>query len=164
MTVNPAMAPVISSLYAAGKMEQLQRVVTKSARWTFLACLPLALGFLFLGRWYLLLIFGRDFAQGQTALAILTVGQLVNVATGSVGYLLIMTGHEREAAKGMAVSALLNIALNAALIPTWGLEGAATAGATSMMLANIWFSVVVYRKLGIHSTALGRLGSRTPPG
>lgn len=160
MAVSPALAPTISRLYAAHDREQLQRLITKSARWTLMASFPVALGLIAFGDWFLLRFFGPDFVQGQTALTILTIGQLFNVGMGSVGYLLIMTGHERDAAKGIAVSAAVNIALNAAFIPRWGLEGAATAAATSMILWNVWLSLVVYKRLGIHSTALGRLGAR----
>ena len=50
-----------------------------------------------------------------------------------------------------------HIVLNAALIPRWGLEGAAVASATSMILWNVWLSVLAYKRLGVHSTALGRI-------
>ncbi len=158
MALSPALGPTISSLYAKRDIKQLQSVATKSAQLTLLASTPLALAFILFGHWFLLHFFGPEFTRGQKALAILSVGQLVSVGMGSVGYLLIMTGHEGEAAKGIAISALVNVVLNGALIPVWGLEGAAVATATSTVVWNVLLAVKVRRKLGIHPTALGRFG------
>lgn len=157
--VNMAIGPAISSLYTKGDMKRLQRVVTKSARLALLFSLPLVLTFVLLGRW-LLLIFGPEFQKGATALAILSTGQLVNVAAGSVGLILIMTGHEDDTFKGLVVAAVANVVLNASLIPIWGIEGAAVASAVSTIIWNILLGIRVYRRLGVNSTALGpiRLG------
>ena len=40
--------------------------------------------------------FGAGFESGAGLLVIIAVGQLINVATGSVSFLLNMTGHERD--------------------------------------------------------------------
>jgi Na+-driven multidrug efflux pump len=53
---------------------------------------------------------------------------------------------------------LLNIILNATLIPLWAGEGAAIATATSMMLWNILLVWFVYKRLNIYATALGKIG------
>ncbi len=156
LAVNMALAPTIASLYTAGDIKRLQHVVTKSARVILLGSLPVALGLILFGHWFLLL-FGQDFTQGEKALAILGAGQLINAAMGSVGLLLIMTGYERDAAMGVGISAVLNIVLNATLIPKWGLTGAAVATTSSMIVWNILLAIWVYRRLGIHSTALGEI-------
>ena len=158
LAVNMALAPTIASLYAAGEMEKLQRVITKSARAILLGSLPIAFVLIAFGHWFLLFFFGQDFTKGENALAILSVGQIINAATGSVGLLLIMTGYERDAAICVGISAVLNVVLNATLIPKWGLTGAAVATASSIIIWNILLAIWVYRRLGIHSTALGEIG------
>jgi O-antigen/teichoic acid export membrane protein len=144
-------------MYAAGEMDKLQRMITKSARVILIGSLPIAIVLILFGHWFLLFFFGQDFILGEKALAILGGGQLLNAASGSVGLLLIMTGHERDAAMCVGVSALLNIMLNAVLIPRWGLEGAATATATTVIFSNSLLAILVYKRLGIHSTALGEI-------
>jgi O-antigen/teichoic acid export membrane protein len=160
MAVNPALAPTVASLYAEGDVQTLQRIVTKSARLTFVASLPIALGLILFGHLFLML-FGRDFTQGQTALAILSTGQLINTAMGSVGLLLIMTGYERDAAKAVGLGTMLNVFLNALLIPKLGLEGAAIASASSIILWNVLSAILLFKRVGIHSTALGRIELRS---
>ena len=152
--INPSLGPIISRLHTAGNRQRLQGGITKTARVGLLLALPMAAGLIFNGQWFLLL-FGRDFCQGQTALSILSSGQLFNVAAGSVGVILIMTGHETKAAIGVAVSAVANVLLNLLLIPKWGVEGAATATAISLVLWNIILIRYVWRCLGIDATALG---------
>lgn len=154
--INRALGPVISRLHAGGEMKRLQGLVTKSARILLLLSLPIALGFITMGYWFLL-IYGSEFTQGSVALAILSIGQLINVSMGSVTLLLNMTGHERDVAIGVGISAVLNIILNAVLIPKWGIEGAATATATSTTFWNVLLTVRIVKLIGIHPTSLGRI-------
>ena len=74
---------------------------------------------------------------------------------GSVGVLLLMTGHEREAGIGMGVAVLLNSALNLLLIPAWGINGAAVASGLSIVCWNLILLVLVRKRLAIHPTILG---------
>ncbi len=54
----------------------------------------------------------------------LTISQVVNFATGSVGYLLTMTGHQRTAIQLLVLCALLTTLLSVLLIPKFGVNGA----------------------------------------
>jgi len=156
MAANMPLAPAVAELYAKGEKERLQRLVTKSARVALLGSLPVALVMILFGR-EVLSIFGKDFTGGSSVLAILSAGQLVNVAMGSVALLLNMTGYEEDTAKGIGIAALANVVLNAALIPLLGINGAAAANAVSMATWNILLAWWVYKKIGICSTALGSL-------
>ena len=149
-----SLAPIMVTLYTTGQIARLQRIVTNAVRVILISALPLAVGLMVFGHWFLWL-FGPEYTQGRMALSILSGGQLISVGMGSALVLLIMTGHERPAAIAVGTSAVLNIALNATLIPKWGVEGAASATAISMVLSSFLAVIVVYRRLGIHSTALG---------
>jgi Na+-driven multidrug efflux pump len=43
------------------------------------------------------------------------------------------------------------------LIPEWGLEGAAVATAVGTSIWNILMAILVYKRLGIHTTVLGEI-------
>ena len=152
---NTSLAPTFASLYAQGNFNRLQRIVTKSSRMILLATLPMSLGLIVFGN-YFLSLFGAEFVQGKSALIILIVGQFFNAATGSVALLLTMTHYERDVAYGVTASAVLNVILNAVLIPSSGLEGAAIATTASRIAWNVLLVFLVYKRLGIHSTALGK--------
>jgi O-antigen/teichoic acid export membrane protein len=153
IAVNAALAPTIAGLYAAGKMRRLQSVITKSARGVLLISMLIAIALILFGNQFLTL-FGPEFILGYSSLAILAGGCVVNAATGAVGLVLMMTRHERDAAVGVGSGVALNVVLNALLIPQWGAEGAATASSLSMIARNLLMVLLVYRRLGIHSTAI----------
>lgn len=74
--------------------------------------------------------------------------------------LLLMTGKQRQAAVGITVGAVLNLALCAVLIPSLDTIGAATAAAAGVIVSNMILVVATYRQLGIHATALGPVAFR----
>ena len=156
MAAAPALAPVVASLHAAQETAGLERVVVNTARTTFLLSLPVALGLIIFGRWYLVL-FGPEFTEATVPLTILSIGQLVNVACGPVGMIMIMTGQEGTAARLITVAAVANVVLCASLIPLWGMNGAAIGSAGSLVLLGALLVVEVRRKIGIQCTCVGRL-------
>ncbi len=157
--VNAIAAPMIARLHATGKRAELQRMVTFCARAVLAVSLPAAALVMVWGE-QVLAAFGPAFGEGLTALRILAAGQLVNAAAGSVGFLMTMTGHQRQAAMLLGAAAALNVLLNALLIPPFGIEGAAAATATTIVLWNVALFAYVRRKLGIDASPFGVFGSR----
>jgi len=98
-------------------------------------------------------VFGSDYGRGAPALAILSLGELANALAGPVALILTMTGHEGDAAKSLAVAAVTNVILNLALIPNFGVEGAAAATAVSLTAWNTLMGVFVWKRLRLRSSA-----------
>jgi O-antigen/teichoic acid export membrane protein len=150
LAVNTAFAPTLARLYAQGKQRQLEHAVARSTRTITLVSLPIALAFIVFGQFFLA-IFGPEFAPARTTLIILSIGQLINAATGTVAMLLNMTGHERDTARVVGISAAVNVLLNLLLIPRFGLTGAAFATALGTLCWNVLLSYFVYKRLGFYS-------------
>jgi O-antigen/teichoic acid export membrane protein len=148
---NTTLAPTISELHATGQRDRLQGVVTRTAQGVFAFTLTVSLTLALGGEWALGL-FGPGFAAAYFPLLILLAGQTINAMTGSVGYLMTMTGHQRAAAWRVALSALVTVALNVALIPRYGLNGAALASALGTAVLNLSMLVFVGARLKINST------------
>jgi O-antigen/teichoic acid export membrane protein len=155
LAVSVPLGPAVARMYAAGDSKLLQRTVTRWARLAFVPAASLAAGFILWGQSFLAL-FGPDFVtdKARTTLAILSAGQLFNVAAGPVGLLLIMTKKERMAAVGVTLAAGINIAMNAVLIPLYGLEGAAVATVISMVAWNLMLVFFVRAHLHINPAVL----------
>ena len=115
------------------------------------------LGFVVLGIPFLRIFFGAAYERAYVPMLILLAGQLVNAGTGSVVTLLNMTGYERETAKGIVVSAGLNLVLNLWLIPLWGIIGSAVATTASMIVWNLVLWWAVRKNLGVNTVAFARL-------
>lgn len=146
--VNVVAAPKFAALFAHGDRRALSRVARDAARLTLFATLPLFLALVIVPAW-ILGLFGGEFRTGAWPLRLLAAGQFVNVVTGSVGYLLTMTGHEKLMRNNIVFCAFVNVALNALLIPPYGILGAAAATAISLAALNIISAVLVYRRLSI---------------
>ncbi|MCB7128090.1 MAG: flippase [Candidatus Brocadiales bacterium] len=153
IAVNAIAAPMISELYAQGRHNDLQRMITLAARGILIYSLPVTLFIVVLGKW-MLGFFGQAFTGGYTALVVLAVGQLVVALAGSVGFLMIMTDHHHEATWIVGGSALLNVILNATLIPVMGIPGAAVATTVANSMNSLVLSVYVKKKLNISATAI----------
>lgn len=157
--INGVLAPRYAALAATGDTSELQRLVARGTAAIALGTLPVAVTLLVFGR-DLLGLFGGAFPASYACMVLLVAGQVANAACGSVGSLLVMSGNEREVGRVTTGTALLNVALNALLIPSFGAEGAAAA--TSISLTT-WNLVLVWRvrsRLGIDSTVLGALRLR----
>lgn len=146
--VNVVFAPTISALHARGERAALQAAVTMTTFWISLTAVLIWLP-LFIWPAFWLGLFGPEFEIGAAALRITLVGQLVNAATGSVGFLMTMTGQERRALVLAVLAMSTHLALAAALIPTLGLEGAALAESFIVAAGNIAAVILVWRTLGI---------------
>jgi len=152
-SINLAIAPYFSRLYASGEVTRLQRVVTASARAILAFAIPIVLALVFFGAEILNLVFGPDFTPAYGPMLILAGGCLVDAAAGSVALLLNMTGFERITARGLALTSVVNIFLNFCLIPLYGTRGAALATACSTVMWNIMLWKAVRKHVGIDSTA-----------
>lgn len=148
---NMVVAPRIADLWARGEKPRLQSLVTRSAQVVVGLSLVIATLFAVAGRPFFRLLFGQDFEGAFIPLLILLVGQVANSAAGPVGYLLNMTGYERETIVGMGVGVGLNLILSLTLVPTWGIVGASIASAASIAVWNslLWWRV--RQRLGIIS-------------
>ena len=156
MAVGSSLAPRIASAYADNRLADLQRMITRSVRLVTGVAFLFAITLMLCSRWYLLL-YGPEFVQGQTALYIFCTGTFTATATGLAPVILNMTGHEKYIAIVSWISIVLNIILNAAFIPLWGVEGAALATSIATTSGALISLVAVKRKLGIDATVVGLL-------
>ncbi len=146
---NVAISPSVVRLYNDGDLVQLQSLLTNSARIVLFTSLPVAFLFIFFSRELLGFIFGEVFTESAGALLILTAGQIINAALGSVSLVLNMIGLERYTVRGSIIAALLNVGLNSALIPFMGINGAATGTALSLAFWNIYLVRQLYRQTNL---------------
>ncbi|MEC4894913.1 MAG: flippase [Oscillatoria sp. PMC 1051.18] len=147
--VNIVAAPAFATLYTQGKLQELQKVVSTVTVWIFWPSLAIAACLLLLTK-PILSLFGSDFLVASLPLKVLVLGQVVNAICGSVGSLTVMTGHQNKSVKIFGVSALINLVLNAIAIPRFGAVGAAMTTSFTMVVWNIWLSILVVREIGIN--------------
>ena len=160
-SVNQIFSPTIADLHARGEQALLARLFQTLTKWILGLTLPLATVVIVFSK-PLMQMFGQDFEAGRIVLVIGTLGQLINCAVGSVGYLLLMSGNQKRLVKIQMVMATVVVALNVALIPAMGIMGAAIASAVTNGLSNLWYLREV--KNVLHMSPYNRGYSRLIPG
>ena len=143
-SVNLMFSPYVADLHNRGERERLDDLFKSLTRWTLAATLPIFL-LLMVAPGSVLRLFGAGFAEGDTALRIVLLGQLLNIATGSVGFILIMVGRTGWDLAVYAASLALDLIVAFVLAPRLGMEGAAIANAVTFGVSNAIRLLLVIR-------------------
>jgi O-antigen/teichoic acid export membrane protein len=145
IAVNYMFSPFVADLHARGERDKLNGLYKALTRWTLAGTIPILL-LLMVVPGAVLHIFGsKGFESGTTELRILLIGQFVNVAVGSVGFILIMVGRTGWDLVVYAGSFLLDLVVALALVPKLGADGAAIAQATTLTVSNAVRLILVWR-------------------
>ncbi|HHO52368.1 MAG TPA: hypothetical protein ENK18_16230 [Deltaproteobacteria bacterium] len=149
--VNPALVvPLI-----AGDRAKIRSLSRTAMALGLAAFVPVAGGVLLLLPW-LAPWLGEELVTGaHEILWILSGGLLVYAAFVPVDHALLQAGLPGRQSGLMALNICLNAALNLALIPGLGIEGAAFATATAWALSAITLNLAVWRWLGLPWGLLG---------
>lgn len=146
---NAIFSPMIAELYQKGEQARLERLFRTCTRWGLCLAMPVFLAVVFFPRQLITVVLGAPYVSGERAMVILTSGQMVNLATGAVGFLLVMSGRQKLWMVMTAVALVANVVLNCLWIPRYGLEGAATATACVLVALFLAALYAVYRTLGL---------------
>ena len=146
--VSMAFAPRVAALTHRGDERNLQKAYAAVTTWTLRLSVP---AFIVLAVFAtdVLRTFGPAFAAASGATLVLLIGALFNVMTGPGLQMLTMSGHPVWGAVNNGLGLVLNIALNVALVPTFGIVGAAWAWTASLLLMNLARVVQVRLLLGM---------------
>jgi O-antigen/teichoic acid export membrane protein len=123
---------MIADLYNKNELSRINELYKISTKWGLYVILPFFIVICFIPKDFIVAVFGENYLDGWLPLVILATSQVVNVATGAVGFLLIMTGHQYHWFRISFVTMLTNIVLNIILVPRFGMVGTALATALSL--------------------------------
>ena len=143
--INSMAGPKFSELFHSGNMDELFHVAQRSAKLVFWTTVPILIFLAVLGRPFLIVFYGDDFAAAYPSLLWIVGGQFVNSACGCTSMFMNMTGNERIYARIILLSAAMNIALSFWLVPRLGIVGAAFSNMVSVSFLNL--STLIYAKV-----------------
>ncbi len=131
-----ALAPIVARAHSAGDIESMEAALGRVSRWTVTAVIPLTVLVLAL-RQDLLLLVDPGFTGDTTFMLVLLVPPLLSSAVGLAGNFVVYTRHSRWNLYNSLLVAGLNTLFNLALIPRFGLIGAALATAAAAALTSV---------------------------
>lgn len=153
VAINIVIAPKIAYYVKNNEYIHLQRLIKNSNKIIYIVSLPIFIVFCFNAE-LIIGLFGSQYSENLVVIYILLFGQLVNVLTGSVGYLLSMSGFERDLQFISLFSLSILVLLSLILVPLFSEVGAAISTCTAIILQNTISSYYVKKRLGINVFSL----------
>lgn len=148
LLVGGVLAPRFAALHENSKQHtELGRLSQQGTLMMTALALPL-IALLLIWPQGALLLFGNEFSGLETPLRILALGQLVNMLTGPAGFLLVMTGYERDLRDILIMTVALSLPLTIGLAVLYGAEGAAWATTANMAMQNVAAASRIHKRLG----------------
>ncbi len=147
MVVNMVVAPRYAKMWKEQNLSGIERLAKYSTRGMISMVIPVVIVMIVIPD-KLMGLFGEGYEAAAILLSIMAVGQLINVATGSVGYLLNMSGHEDDFRRVTLFTGPFSIICSILLIYQLNLIGAALATAVGVGVQNIAALIMVKRRLG----------------
>lgn len=153
IAVNFVTTPIYANLFSKNDLAGIAKLSARSSKIMTLVSLAAATSiFLFADR--ILGLFGDEYKSALPLVLILCFAQLVNAITGSVGYLMAMTGNERVLRNVSIFSASFLILLCLSLCPAFGALGGAIATASAVIVQNCILVFSVKKHLGFWTIRL----------
>jgi len=133
---NAMFAPTIAELHSQGEQQKLEAMFKVVTKWAITFSLPIFLiATIFSAS--LLSISGPGFVPAWPLVIAFSVGTMVNVSTGSVGYMLLMTGHTKISFLNSLTAVVVNVVVAFILTPQYGAMGVAIATGLATCVVNI---------------------------
>lgn len=152
--IELVIAPMVAEHYHARDMRKAQAITALCAWAGFVFSLAIFAGFAFFGD-EILSLFGPTYTEGWLILMLLAFGLLFDAATGPSKIVMMMTGHERAYVVIFGSITLVGIAVQFAIIPVFGIVGAAAANMVSRVLAQIAIALWCRYRIGLDTSLLG---------
>ena len=145
MAIGGFISPKVSKAYSQGDKLAVRKIFKNSLIIIFIVTLPI-FGVIYFYAEFFLGIFGDAFKVATTTLLLTNIAFLSEALTGPVGFILNMTDNQHVFMRILLISLIINIILNALLIPIYGIDGAAMAILVSMLFWTLGSLVILKRK------------------
>jgi O-antigen/teichoic acid export membrane protein len=134
--LDTAVAPIAGSLISREDHGSLKNLYHVTSRWALTLTAPVFVLMVVWGR-DILALFGPAFTLGATCLLLLAAAQWVNAAAGATSSVILMSGRSRMIMMNSLGVGVLLIGANLALIPRYGILGAAIASSLSQIVVSL---------------------------
>jgi len=137
VSLHYVLYPRVSNWHAIGEVGKAESALSRAFTYSLLLAIPVVVGGLILGEQLLYFLYGAGFESGTTALFILFLVQIANIFMYLQTMSLNAFNKPKKSFISTATAAILNIGLNIALIPFFGIAGAAFATFVSISINAI---------------------------
>jgi len=142
--------PVLTRLHEKGKQKEMLDTYQGLTKWMLLIAIPIFAILFFAPELVISTMFGSNYTEGSTVLRILLIGKLFGILLGLNSSSLIALGDNKTVSYLVFIQVLLNLLINVLFIPRFGIEGAAIALTSAVIIGDILGSLILFKKYGLH--------------
>ncbi|KAF5085624.1 Stage V sporulation protein B [anaerobic digester metagenome] len=141
--------PAISEYYSKGLKDAVEAVISRSIRYSLVLLSMTGLLLIYLAGTIIEVLFGPAYLPAVPAFIILVYGMIVFGAVSSVGSAVSAMNRPGLSSKANILVAGVNVALDLALIPLFGITGAAAGTAISCTLLAVLILYILHRVFAV---------------
>jgi O-antigen/teichoic acid export membrane protein len=134
--ISMAAQPRFTEMFAQGDHRGANRVYQATTAWLILLTWPLYLLAVSFGP-QIITVFGHSYRAGATVMVILGLTMLLATGCGQVDMVLVTTGRSSWSLINGLLAVVVNVGLDVALIPRYGITGAAIGWAAAITITNL---------------------------
>ncbi len=149
VSLNVMFSPTIAELYARGENKKLAAMFKVVTHWTITLSLPVFIIAVIFSV-PLLGLSGPTYVPAWPLLIALSTGYMVSATAGSVGNVLLMTGHQKYSLFNSLAVVALNIVLGIILTSQYGAMGTAISTGLAIAVVNVIRLIEVRILLKMH--------------
>ena len=160
-SIGFAVSPTFGEDKANDELERAARLYETTVQYVLLLYVPATIGILVIAEPAILLVFGQEYAGAVPVIRVLAFFVLVQSITLVTTDVLDFLGRARTRAIAKGISSIANFGLNIALIPIYGVAGAAAATVvtySAYALANLY---IVHSELDLRIGHILRVAGGT---
>jgi O-antigen/teichoic acid export membrane protein len=134
--ISMAAQPRFTEMFAQGDHRGANRVYQATTAWLILLTWPLYLLAVSFGP-QIITVFGHSYQAGATVMVILGLTMLLATGCGQVDMVLVTTGRSSWSLINGLLAVVVNVGLDVALIPRYGITGAAIGWSAAITITNL---------------------------
>ena len=134
--ISMAATPRFTEMFAVGDRHGANRVYQATTAWLILLTWPFYLLAVTYGH-RVLEVFGHSYGAGAAVMVILGLTMLLSMGCGQVDMVLITTGRSSWSLMNGLLAVVVNVVIDVALIPRYGITGAAIGWSAAIVVTNL---------------------------
>jgi O-antigen/teichoic acid export membrane protein len=134
--ISMAAQPRFTEMFTQGDYRGANRVYQATTAWLILLTWPLYLLAVSFGP-QIITVFGHSYRAGATVMVILGLTMLLATGCGQVDMVLVTTGRSSWSLINGLLAVVVNVGLDLALIPRYGITGAAIGWSAAITITNL---------------------------
>jgi len=149
IAINLVAAPRFAKHFYNNNLKEMRKIFYLCSKIMICVSFPVLIGIILYSS-EIMGFFGNEYVKGVIVLKILIIGQFINVACGSVGFILNMTGHEKDMRNISLFTLIVALTSGIILIQKYGSLGAAISTSVVISSQNLIACYFVKKRLGFN--------------